>query len=206
MPLRFVNRASQTGVVTEDLGFPYIRISCGAAGTAEPGMRTFAEVTELIAGDTVPLLIKKDDANLLVAICSWSAWNTRFGVQIPEYYIGSIELNDPVIVSCVLSAKSMEPRLDKIISEYDSALTIDAIHSGTLLQCRNSTTLTISLGDFSNGWYVKVLREGTGSVVFTAINGCSINLNYEADITLVDRWTSAFICSDGSNWTVIKNA
>lgn len=206
MALRFINRASQSGVVITDNGFPYILIDCGTNPTIEPGMQAFSEEAALQHGDTVPLLIKKDDNNLLIAQCSWNSSEYIFNVQRPEFYKGEITVDDSVTVSGIISAQSLNPRLDIIISEYDESLNIDETHSGKLLRCCNSTLLTIGLSDYSAGWYVKVIREGTGTVKFTALNGCSINLNYELDITLVDRWQSAFIYSDGSNWTVIKNA
>lgn len=193
--LRYANRTGQAGVF--HTGTPdYVDVDNTFAG--EAGYVTFAaKVAERswATGDTVGVLVKKDNSNYKVWIASWDGANEYLLLVSEEESVGTISNADDVIVRAILTEEVLDNAITEPQIEVETGTTraLSGSDKGKVICCTNGSAVTITLtASLPVNFHCMIVQEGDGAVALARDSTDTIN-GGATNITLAGRYKSGYV-------------
>jgi hypothetical protein len=205
--LRFPNRTAQSGVYKT--GTPNYVDAFG--GTAVTGMVTFA--TKVVGdgwndGDTVGVLVKKDDSNYWVGLGTWDATNNYVELTTEEESIGTLADGDPITISAVPTASTFlaVARGAEFVEESGATRTLSLTDEGATIRCTSGSAVAITCADtLPVGFHCLIVQEGAGTVTIDSENTHSLNgATAGTGVEVAGQWKSAYVYQRAEGeWVVV---
>lgn len=192
--LRFANRTGQAGVY--HTGSPnYVACSGGAA---EAGYVTFeAKDTDdsWDDGDTIGVLVLKDNSNYKVWIASWDATNKYLEVVTEEETVGTISDSDAVIARAVLTTEQIDNAITEpqINVQTGTTYTLLASDKGKVVCFTSGSAVTVTIdAALQVNFHCLLVQEGAGVVSLDPQSTDTLN-GAAANVSLADQWKSGYL-------------
>jgi hypothetical protein len=208
MPLRYPNRTAQAGVYRT--GSPnYVDVSTGSAST---GMVTFdakAADDSWADGDTVGVLVSKDDSNYWVGIGTWDATNSYVELTTEEEAVGTLSDTDAVVISAVLTSSAVLAiqtlaTSPEIVTDSTTARTLSEADNGKTLIFTNAAAVTVTTADtLPVGFHCLLLQVGAGLVSVDSGGSDTINGDTAA-VDLAGQYKSGYLIQNTEGaWVLV---
>lgn len=183
-------------------------------GPPVPGYRRFSDRSWAASGE-IALLVSKDAEN-------WWLGNADFFEEEPGVALfvlateadsmGSLAADDAVIVTAVLTADALALWLARQpvptwISDVSTSqgLSVSTLTAGMLVRATNSSGVTLTLpSDAPEGWWVRVLRSGSGTVTIAPPGGGTIN-GAGSSVDISAQWKMVEVFRQASNAFLVPN-